>query len=38
MPISSPASYLPTSDEFIAHWTAANTALGAAGPSCSPVA
>ncbi len=32
MPISSPASYLPTTDEFIAHWTAANAALAAAGP------
>ena len=32
MPINGPASYLPTTDEFIAHWAAANTALGAAGP------
>ncbi len=28
MPISGPSSYLPTTDEFIAHWTAVNTALG----------
>jgi hypothetical protein len=27
MPISSTSSYLPTTDEFIAHWRAANTAL-----------
>ena len=32
MPISSPSSYLPTADEFIAHWTGANAELGAAGP------
>ena len=32
MPISGPASYIPTMDEFIAHWTSANTALGAGGP------
>ena len=32
MPITGPASFLPTADEFISHWTAANTALGAAGP------
>lgn len=27
MPISGPASYLPTTDEFSAHWNLANTAL-----------
>lgn len=27
MPISGPSSYLPTTDQFIAHWTAANAAL-----------
>lgn len=32
MPITGPASYLPTANEFIAHWASANTALGAAGP------
>lgn len=32
MPISGPASYLPTTDLFIAHWTSANAELGAAGP------
>ncbi len=32
MPISGPSSYLPTTDEFIAHWTSANAALGAGGP------
>lgn len=32
MPITGPASYLPTTDLFIAHWTAANGALGASGP------
>ena len=32
MPINSPASYLPTTDEFLSHWGLANTALGAAGP------
>ena len=32
MPISGPASYLPTTDEFLAHWSAANTALGAGNP------
>ena len=32
MPITGPASYLPTTEEFIAHWTAANLALGASGP------
>ena len=29
MPISGPTSYLPTTDEFLAHWLAANTSLGA---------
>ena len=28
MPISGPASFLPTTDEFIAHWASANSALG----------
>ena len=32
MPINGPASYLPTTDEFLSHWALANTALGAAGP------
>ena len=32
MPINGPASYLPTTDEFLAHWASANTTLGAAGP------
>ena len=32
MPITGPASYLPTTDEFLAHWASANAALGAAGP------
>jgi hypothetical protein len=32
MPITSPASYLPTLDLFIPHWTSANTALVATGP------
>ena len=32
MPINGPASYLPTMDEFLAHWASANAALGAAGP------
>jgi hypothetical protein len=32
MPITGPASYLPTLDHFIPHWTAANAELGAAGP------
>lgn len=32
MPITSPASYLPTTDEFIAHWKAANAALPPATP------
>ena len=29
MPISGPSSYLPTIDQFVAHWTLANAALGA---------
>jgi hypothetical protein len=29
MSISGPASYLPTADEFLAHWLAADTLLGA---------
>lgn len=29
MPISGPASYLPTMDEFLAHWASANAAFGA---------
>ena len=32
MPINGPASYLPTTDEFLAHWALANTSLGVAGP------
>lgn len=32
MAISGPSSYLPTTDLFLAHWQAANTALGAQGP------
>lgn len=32
MPVSGNASYLSTADAFIAHWTSANTTLGAAGP------
>lgn len=32
MPLTGPASYLPTADEFISHWTSANAALGAGGP------
>ena len=31
MPITGPASYLPTTDEFLAHWASANAAMGAAG-------
>lgn len=29
MPIQSNASYIPTMDEFLAHWTQVNAALGA---------
>ena len=32
MPISGPSSYLPTLNEFVPHWDAVNTALGAGGP------
>lgn len=32
MPITGPASYIPTTGEFIDHWEEANTALGAQGP------
>ncbi|MBC7980940.1 MAG: hypothetical protein H7Y36_10300, partial [Armatimonadetes bacterium] len=32
MPITGPASYLPTTDQFIAHWTSANAELGGAAP------
>jgi hypothetical protein len=32
MPITLPASYLSTTDQFIAHWTAANLAFGESSP------
>lgn len=32
MPISGNATYLPTADAFITHWTAANTVLGVGNP------
>lgn len=32
MPITGPASFLPTTDLIIAHWISADAALGAAGP------
>ncbi len=32
MPITGPASYLPTTAEFLDHWEDVNTALGAGGP------
>ncbi len=32
MAISGPASYVPTTSDFVDHWTDVNTALGAAGP------
>lgn len=32
MPISGPASYLPTIGEFLGHWEEVNTALGVHGP------
>lgn len=32
MPITGPASYLPTTSEFLDHWEDANAALGVAGP------
>lgn len=31
MPITGPSSYLPTTDQFIAHWTAVNAALAGVG-------
>lgn len=34
MPITGPSSYLPTTDEFIAHWTAVNQTL--VGPGLPP--
>ena len=36
MPITGPSSYVPTIDEFLAHWLAVNNALGAAGPMVLP--
>jgi len=36
MPITGPSSYIPTTNEFLAHWDAANTALGAGGPLLLP--
>ncbi len=36
MPITGPSSYIPTTNEFSAHWDAANTALGAGGPILLP--
>lgn len=36
MPITGPASYLPTTSEFLDHWQDVNTALGAAGPLVIP--
>ena len=32
MPISGPYSYLPTTDEFLSHWSTVNSELGAATP------
>ena len=32
MPISGPSSYGPTLNQFVPHWEAVNTALGAGGP------
>ncbi|MES2709908.1 MAG: hypothetical protein V4726_25145 [Verrucomicrobiota bacterium] len=32
MAITGPSSYIPTTDEFIVHWTAADASLGVAGP------
>jgi len=32
MPITGPASYVPTANQFISHWEASNLALGAGGP------
>ena len=36
MPINGPSSFVPTLNEFIPHWDAANTALGAGGPLVLP--
>lgn len=36
MPINGPASYVPTTNEFLAHWDAANAALGGGGPLLLP--
>lgn len=36
MPISGPASYLQTTDEFVNHWGASDVALGAGGPLVLP--
>ena len=36
MPISGPASYLPTIELFLSHWDEVNTALGAGGPLMLP--
>jgi len=36
MPINGPSSYIPTTNEFLAHWDAANLALGAGGPLLLP--
>ena len=36
MPINGPSSFIPTTNEFLAHWDAANTALGAGGPLLLP--
>jgi len=32
MPLAGPSSYVPTINEFLAHWLQVNTALGAGGP------
>ena len=32
MPITGPASYVPTANQFISHWESSNLALGAGGP------
>lgn len=32
MPLSGPSSYVPTLDEFLAHWALTNAQLGAGGP------
>jgi hypothetical protein len=36
MPINGPSSYVPTTNEFLAHWDAANLALGGGGPLLLP--